>query len=144
MLALGGVHDDPEPALSDGRALEVWRRMVAAQGGDPDAALPQAPHTEVVQAPRDGFLVRLDALAVGTAAWRLGAGRARKEDRVDPAAGVVLGAALGERVHAGQPLAVLHASSEQRLAEGRAALDGAYDIADTPVAAQPLVLERVA
>jgi thymidine phosphorylase len=102
MLALGGVHDDPEPALADGRALEVWRRMVAAQGGDPDAPLPQAPLTEVVEAPRDGWLVRLDALAVGTAAWRLGAGRARKEDDVDPGAGLVLGAGLGERVRAGR------------------------------------------
>jgi thymidine phosphorylase len=143
MLALGGVHDDPEPALADGRALEVWRRMVAAQGGDPDAALPQAPLTEVVPAPRDGFLVRLDALAVGTAAWRLGAGRARKEDDVDPAAGVVLGAALGDRVTSGAPLATLHASTAERLAEGRAALEGAYDIADEPAATVPLVLEKV-
>ena len=143
MLALGGVSDDPEPALADGRALEVWRRMVAAQGGDPDAPLPTAPHTAVVEAPRDGWLVRLDALAVGTAAWRLGAGRARKEDAVDPAAGVVLGAALGEQVTAGQPLATLHASSTDRLAQGRAALEGAYEIADAPAASVPLVLEKV-
>ena len=143
MLALGGVEADPAPALADGRALEVWRRMVAAQGGDPDAPLPAAPLTEVVEAPRDGWLVRLDALAVGTAAWRLGAGRARKEDSVDPGAGVVLGAGLGERVVAGQPLATLHASTPERLAEGRAALAGAYDIADAPAATVPLVLEKV-
>jgi thymidine phosphorylase len=143
MLALGGVSDDPEPALSDGRALVVWRRMVAAQDGDPDAPLPQAPLTDVVAAPRDGWLVRLDALAVGTAAWRLGAGRARKEDDVDPGAGVVLGASLGERVTAGTPLATLHASSPERLAEGRAALEGAYDIADDPAATVPLVLSKV-
>ena len=143
MLVLGGVHDDPEPALADGRALEVWRRMVAAQGGDPDAALPQAPLTEVVEVPRDGWLVRLDALAVGTAAWRLGAGRARKEDDVDPGAGLVLGAGLGERVTAGTPLATLHASTPERLAEGRAALDGAYDVGDDPAATVPLVLEKV-
>jgi thymidine phosphorylase len=143
MLGLGGVHDDPEPALVDGRALEVWRRMVAAQGGDPDAALPSAALTEVVAAPRDGWLVRLDALAVGTAAWRLGAGRARKEDDVDPAAGLVLGAGLGERVAAGAPLATLHAASAERLAEGRAALEGAFDIADVPAATVPLVLEKV-
>ncbi|MCW2680246.1 MAG: deoA, partial [Frankiales bacterium] len=102
MLALGGVHEDPAPALTDGRALAVWEQMVRAQGGDPAAALPTAPHSEVVEAPRDGWLSRLDALAVGTAAWRLGAGRARKEDDVDPGAGVVLGAALGERVAKGQ------------------------------------------
>ena len=143
MLALGGVDADPAPALADGRALDVWRRMVAAQGGDPDAPLPAAPRTDVVEAPRNGWLVRLDALAVGTAAWRLGAGRARKEDAVDPGAGVVLGAALGERVTAGSPLATLHASSAQRLAEGRAALEGAYDIADHPAATVPRVLEKV-
>ena len=143
MLALGGSSADPAAALADGRAHDLWRRMVAAQGGDPDAALPTASHTDVVLAPRSGWLSRLDALAVGTAAWRLGAGRARKEDAVDPAAGVVLGAGLGERVEAGQPLLVLHASSAGRLADGRAALVGAYDITDSPVATTPLVLEKV-
>ncbi len=143
MLALGGVHEDPAPALADGRALAVWEQMVRAQGGDPDAPLPTAPHTEVVPAARDGWVGRVDALAVGTAAWRLGAGRARKEDDVDPAAGVVLQAALGERVEQGQPLAVLHAATPARLQEGRAALAGAYDITDEPVATAPLVLEKV-
>lgn len=143
MLALGGVEADPAPALADGRAYDVWRRMVAAQGGDPDAPLPVAPLSAVVEVPRDGFLVRLDALAVGTAAWRLGAGRARKEDAVDAAAGVVLGAGLGEHVRAGAPLATLHASTPERLAQGRAALEGAYDFADSPPATVPLVLEKV-
>ncbi len=143
MLELGGCAEDPEAALHDGRAYAVWRAMVAAQGGDPDAPLPLASHVEVVPAPRDGWLSRLDALAVGTAAWRLGAGRAKKEDAVDPAAGVVLGAALGDRVEAGQQLLTLHASSAARLAEGRAALDGAYDITDIPAATTPLVLEKV-
>jgi thymidine phosphorylase len=143
MLALGGVHDDPAAALDDGRAHDVWRRMVRAQGGDPDAALPSAARTAVVPAERDGWLTRLDALAVGTAAWRLGAGRARKEDAVDAAAGVVLGASLGERVVAGQPIATLHAASDERLEAGRAALTTAYDIADAPAAPQSLVLEKV-
>jgi thymidine phosphorylase len=143
MLALVGIDEDPEPALADGRALEVWRRMVSAQGGDPDAPLPEAELTETVQAERAGYLTRIDALAVGTAAWRLGAGRARKEDAVDPSAGVVLTAGLGDRVEAGAPLAVLHAGSPERLAAGRDALAGAYDIADRPVATAPLVLEKV-
>ncbi len=143
MLALGGAPQDPEPALADGRAFELWRRMVAAQGGDPDAPLPAAVLSDVVEAPRDGYLVRLDALAVGTAAWRLGAGRARKEDVIDPGAGVVLGAGLGEQVRQGQPLATLHAASAERLAEGRAAMTSAYDIADSPAAEVPLVLEKV-
>ena len=143
MLALGGSDADPEPALADGRALEVWSRMIAAQGGDPDAPLPTAAVTDVVVAERSGHVARIDALAVGTAAWRLGAGRARKEDAVDPAAGVVLGAALGERVEAGQVLATLHAASAERLEEGRAALAAAYDLSDEPVATAPLVLEKV-
>ena len=148
MLALGGssedtATDDVRAALVDGRAHDVWRRMVAAQGGDPDAALPSAARTDVVVADRDGFVGALDALAVGTAAWRLGAGRARKEDDVDPAAGVVLQACLGDRVEAGQPLAVLHAATPERLAEGRAAMARAYDITDEPAAPRPLVLERV-
>ena len=143
MLLLAGISDDPEPALGDGRALEVWRRMVAAQGGDPAAALPVAELTEVVEAPRGGFLTAVDALAVGTSAWRLGAGRNRKEDAVDPAAGVVLGAGLGDRVEAGQPLAVLHASSPERLAAGRDALATAWTITDAAADPLPLVLERV-
>ena len=143
MLALGGCSDDPAAALADGRAYDVWRRMVSAQGGDPDAVLPTASRTEAVEAPASGWLSRIDALAVGTAAWRLGAGRARKEDAVDPAAGVVLSVGLGERVEAGQPLLVLHACSAERLADGRAALAGAYDITDSPVATTPLVLEKV-
>ena len=143
MLSLGGCLDDPAPALTDGRAYAVWREMIAAQGGDPDAPLPTAACTEPVLAPRAGYLTQLDALAVGTAAWRLGAGRARKEDDVDPAAGVVLAAGLGERVEAGQVLAVLHAATPQRLAQGRAALVSAYEIADSPVAMTPLVIEKV-
>lgn len=143
MLALGGSGEDPAPALTDGRALGLWRRMVAAQGGDFDAPLPTASHVEVVESPRSGYLVRLDARAVGTAAWRLGAGRARKQDAVDPAAGVVTGVALGDRLEAGQPLLTLHAASSARLAEGRAALEGSYEIADEAGTLAPLVLEKV-
>ncbi|WP_188037418.1 thymidine phosphorylase, partial [Actinotalea sp. JY-7885] len=96
MLASAGRDDvDPADALADGRAMDVWRRMIAAQGGDPDAALPVARETEVVFAPADGVLVELDALAVGVAAWRLGAGRARREDVVQAGAGVELHAKPG-------------------------------------------------
>ena len=143
MLALGGSDADPAAALADGSAHQTWRRMIAAQGGDADAELPTAALTAVVQAPRSGWLSRVDALAVGTAAWRLGAGRARKEDDVDPGAGVVLGASPGEQVCAGQPLAVLHAATQGRLDEGRAALASAFEIADAAGASTPLVLEKV-
>ena len=143
MLALGGAPQDPAAALEDGRAFAVWERMVAAQGGDPHAALPRAALTAVVTSPRDGFVVGVDALAVGTGAWRLGAGRTRKEDDVDPGAGVVLAVGLGDRVAAGQLLATLHASTAERLSSGRAALEQAFEMADVPVASPPLVLSKV-
>ena len=143
MLALGGAPQDPAAALEDGRALAVWERMVAAQGGDPHAALPRATLTAVVTSPREGFLVGVDALAVGTGAWRLGAGRTRKEDDVDPGAGVVLAVSLGDRVAAGQVLATLHASTAERLSSGRAAMEQAFEMADLPVASPPLVLSKV-
>ena len=89
MLAAAGRDDvDPADKLKDGSAMDAWRRMIAAQGGDPDAELPWARETHVVQAPADGVLTSLDAYAVGVAAWRLGAGRARKEDPVQAGAGV--------------------------------------------------------
>ena len=143
MLALGGAPQDPAAALQDGRAFAVWQQMVVAQGGDPHAALPRAALTAVVTSPREGFVVGVDALAVGTGAWRLGAGRTRKEDDVDPGAGVVLAVGLGDRVAAGQVLATLHASTAERLSSGRAALEQAFEMADLPVASPPLVLSKV-
>ncbi len=98
MLALAGLSDvDPAKALADGRAMDVWRRMITAQGGDPSAALPEAPEKHVVTASADGVVTRMDAYAVGVAAWRLGAGRARKEDPVSASAGVVMMRNLGIR-----------------------------------------------
>jgi thymidine phosphorylase len=134
MLAGAGLDDvDPADALRDGRAMDVWRRMISAQGGDPDAPLPVAAEQHVVTAPSSGVLTRLDALAVGVAAWRLGAGRARKEDPVSAGAGVVLHAQVGERVEEGQPLLELHADDPARFDRALAALEGGYDIgADAP------------
>src|SRR5690242_12369608 len=115
MLAAVGRDDvDPAEALKDGRAMDVWRRMIAAQGGNPDAPLPAAREQQAVPAPADGVLVRLDALAVGVAAWRLGAGRARKEDPVQAAAGVELHAKPGAFVRAGEPLLTLHTDEPER------------------------------
>ncbi|RJF43196.1 thymidine phosphorylase [Actinomyces sp. 2119] len=102
-------------ALTGGRAMDVWRHMVRRQGGDPDAPLPRAPHTQVVPAPASGVLTRLDALAVGVAAWRLGAGRARKEDSVQAVAGVRLHAKPGDVVNRGQPLLSLHTATPGRV-----------------------------
>ncbi len=143
MLALAGIDTDPAAALADGRALDRYRRMIAAQGGDPDAALPRAGFTEAVLAPASGWLRRLDARAVGVAAWRLGAGRARKEDRVSAAAGLFCLAKPGERVEAGQPVIELRADDESRFARAHAALAGAIEIGPEPPAASQLVIERI-
>ncbi|SDX50485.1 thymidine phosphorylase [Modestobacter sp. DSM 44400] len=143
MLAGAGREDvDPADALADGRAMDVWRRMIAAQGGDPDAALPQPAERHVVTAPASGTLTRLDAYALGVAAWRLGAGRARKEDPVSAAAGVVWTAGVGEQVTAGQPLLELQTDDAGRIPRALEALEGAIgvDTGDTPL---PLVLDRI-
>ena len=128
MLALAGLDADPAAAIADGRALAAYRAMVRAQGGDPDAPLPRAAFTQVLPAPADGWLTGLDALAVGTAAWRLGAGRARKEDAVSAAAGVICLAKPGEAVQAGQPLLELRADEQERFGPALAALQGAITI----------------
>jgi thymidine phosphorylase len=142
MLGAVRIDVDPADALRDGRAMDVWRRMIAAQGGDPSAPLPVARETDVVTAPRDGVLTRMDALAVGTAAWRLGAGRARKEDAVDFGAGVVLHAKPGDEVRAGQPLLELHSDDPSRFARAVEALDGGIEIG-TSYTHRPLVLDRL-
>jgi thymidine phosphorylase len=147
MLAgAGRTDEDPAEALRDGRAMDIWRRMIAAQGGDPDAELPVAQERHEVTAERDGVLGRLDALAVGVAAWRLGAGRARKEDPVQAGAGVEMHAKPGDRVRAGQPLLTLHTDTPERFARAEEILQDSYDIVDDVAEASThdLVLDRVA
>lgn len=146
MLDAAGLKDaDPAKALADGSAMDAWRRMIAAQGGDPDAALPTARETHVVTAPSSGVLTRLDAMGVGLAAWRLGAGRSRKEDPVQAAAGIELHAKPGDEVTAGQPLLTLHTDTPERFAYALESVEGAYDIAapGTEFSAGPIVLERI-
>jgi thymidine phosphorylase len=143
MLALAGLDADPAAALTDGRALERYRMMVAAQGGDPDTALPRASFTQVITAVESGWLRGLDARAVGVAAWRLGAGRARKEDPVSASAGVLCLAKPGERVEAGQAVLELRADEEFRFARAREALAGAVQIGPEPPEAAPLVIEHI-
>ncbi|MEU4827570.1 thymidine phosphorylase [Actinomadura sp. NPDC023710] len=146
MLAAAGISGrDPADALKDGSAMDAWRRMITAQGGDPDAPLPAARETHVVTAPSSGVLTRLDAYGVGVAAWRLGAGRARKEDSVSFGAGVICHAKPGDAVEAGRPLLTLHADDEARFGRALEALDGAFDIeAGGTVPALPLVIDRIA
>lgn len=145
LAAAGRPVDDVEAALRDGRAMDAWKRMIAAQGGDPDATLPVARETSQVLAEADGVLAELDAYAVGIAAWRLGAGRARKEDPVQAGAGVELHAKPGDVVRAGQPLMTLHTDTPERFGRAIEALGGAVVVAPagTAVPVRPLVIDRI-
>ena len=147
MLALAGQPDaDVEAALKNGQAMDTWRAMISAQGGDPDAPLPEPRESQVVAAERDGVLVAQEALPFGVAAWRLGAGRARKEDPVDHSAGIDLHVKPGDAVTKGQPLFTMHTSDAARFARATEALQGAYRIGDEgePVGnGGPLIAGRV-
>lgn len=146
MLDAAGRPDaDPAKALADGSAMDSWRAMIAAQGGDVDAVLPVAREHEVVVAERDGVVRTLDAYAVGVAAWRLGAGRARKEDPVQAGAGVELHVRPGDPVRAGQPILTLHTDTPERFERAREALTGGIVVEPgTGAAPGPLVLDRIA
>jgi thymidine phosphorylase len=144
MLTAAGLPDaDPAQALKDGRAMDAWRAMIRAQGGDPDAPLPEAAETDVVRAERDGVVAAVGAYPIGLAAWRLGAGRARKEDPVSAAAGVVLTVRPGDRVRTGDVLFELRADDPARFAAARAAAADAVVIADAAAEPTPLLLDRV-
>lgn len=148
MLRLAGLEGrpgaDPEAALDDGRALATWRRMVAAQGGDPDAPLPEGRELAVLRSPAAGVVTRLDARAVGVAAWRLGAGRSRPGEAVSATAGVCCVARPGEEVAAGDPVLRLVGDDPGRLDAALAALDGAWEVGPEAPPAAPVVLEALA
>ncbi len=144
MLAAAGKDDvDPADVLASGAAMDVWKRMISAQGGDPDAALPAPKETHVISAPESGTLTRLDALSVGVAAWRLGAGRSRPGEQVQAAAGVLMHAKPGDEVTAGQPLLTLQTDTPERFERAVAALDGGYDIGAGPADAPSVVIDRI-
>ena len=145
MLRLAGVGDvDVAAALADGRAMDKWRQMVAAQGGNPDAPLPVARESHVVTASASGVLTQLEALAVGVASWRLGAGRERKEDAVQLGAGITLHAQQGQRVTAGQPLMTLFTDEPARFERALASLEGGITIdAAASESQKTIVLDRV-
>jgi thymidine phosphorylase len=146
LAAAGRDGEDVAAALTDGRAMDVWRRMISAQGGDPDADLPVAKHTEEVLAPADGVLTQLDAYAVGVAAWRLGAGRARKEDPVQAGAGVELHVKPGAVVRGGEKLMTLHTDTPEKFERAKEALEGGFTLA--PEGSRPdllpLLIDRIA
>ncbi|MBM7492416.1 thymidine phosphorylase [Micromonospora luteifusca] len=144
MLDAAGLPDaDPAAALRDGRAMDSWRAMIRAQGGDPDAPMPAAAEVEVVRAEQDGHVAAVDAYAMGVAAWRLGAGRARKEDPVSVPAGVVLHKRPGDAVRAGDPLYELRAEDATRIPAALAEAANAVRITSTAPVSTPLVIERI-
>ena len=141
--AAGRGGEDVRAALQDGRALDVWKRMIRAQGGDPDAPLPVAKEREQVVAERDGFLTTMDAYAVGVAAWRLGAGRARKEDPVQAGAGVEIHCKPGDQVRKGDPVLTLHTDTPERFGRAKDALSGGIEIGDAAPEKTSIVLDRI-
>ena len=144
MLRLAGKSDvDVAAALNDGRAMDVFTAMIEAQHGDLSVPLPVAKHSHQVLASASGVLSELDALAVGTASWRLGAGRARKEDPVQFGAGIELHAKRGDTVSAGQPLMTLHTDEPERFDRALAALEGGFKIEANAGPAVALILDRI-
>lgn len=144
MLTAAGQPDaDIDQALKDGRAMDVWRKMIQAQGGDPDAPMPVSKHTHDVVAQSDGVLSTLDALAVGVASWRLGAGRAFKEEPIQAAAGIELYAKPGDTVKKGQKLMTLHTDDESRIERALESLEGGVVIGGELNAPQSVILDRI-
>ena len=144
MLDLAGIDDrDPADTLRDGTAMDRFRRLVAAQGGDLSVPLPIGAHTETVTADRSGTMGDIDAMAVGVAAWRLGAGRSRPGERVQPGAGIRIHRRPGEPVVAGEPLFTLYTDTPERFGPALAELDGGFGVGDTPPVWRPLIIDRI-
>ncbi len=145
MLRLSGKTDvDVAAALNDGRAMDKWNEMIKAQHGDPTAKLQVAKHEHTILAESSGYVNELDALAVGTASWRLGAGRARKEDPVQFGAGIILHAKRGEKIEKGAPLLTLYTDEEERFDRAVEALSGGIKIeSELSTSFTPLILDRI-
>jgi thymidine phosphorylase len=147
MLDLVGIKDaDPAAALKNGKAMDVWRAMISSQGGDPDAKLPVAKENTVVRAEKDGTLLSMDAMKVGMAAWRLGAGRSRQGETVQAGAGIEIHAKPGELVKAGSPLYTLHSDVGATFARAVESLQDSVEIGEMPsggIDRLPLVIERI-
>lgn len=144
MLIQAGVTGvDPSENLRNGKAMDKWRQMISAQGGNPDAELPKAKHSHQIVATESGYVSRLDALEVGVASWRLGAGRERKEDAVQFGAGIELNAQIGSKIEAGQPLMTLFTDTEEKFERAIELASGAVEISNSSVAQRKLILGRI-
>lgn len=141
MLRLSGVDADPRENLANGKALDKWREMISAQGGDPEAPMAKAKHVEKIHADSDGFL-NLDALGVGMASWRLGAGREKQGDGVQSAAGVVLHKTQGEKVSSGDLLAELHTDTEEKIQGAKQDMAKATKI-ESESSRMPIILKEL-
>lgn len=143
LVAAGQTDVDPAENLKNGKAMDVWNKMIRAQDGDPEAELPVAKHSHQVLAESDGYISELDALGVGVASWRLGAGRARKEDPVQAGAGIYINAHYGDQVSAGDPIMTLYTDDEYRLERALESLNGKYAISTEPVERGSVILDRI-
>lgn len=144
MLELSGVTGvDPRENLANGKAMDVFKQMISAQSGDLSVPLPKAKNSHQILATESGYLSELDALAVGIASWRLGAGRERKEDPVQFGAGIELHAQLGDQVEKGAPLMTLFTDSEEKFSRAQEALSGAWKISSTDVAPRKIILDKI-
>jgi len=143
MLHLANIAADPADVLASGQALDVFKQMIVAQGGDLGVPLPVAAHTRTIEAAADGYITRLDCLAAGVAAWRLGAGRTHQDDPVDAAAGLLCLKKPGESVAAGEPVIELHTNDPDRFDGAISALEGAIEVGLEPLEPLPLVVETI-
>lgn len=143
MLQLAGINKDPATGLKDGTALQVWKKMIVAQGGNPDIEIPVAKQKENIVATQSGYITDLDAYAIGLSAWRLGAGRAKKEDAVSKTAGIICLAKEGDYVEKDQPVLELHIDDSSRLPLAKEALKNAFTIGAEPREKRKIVLERI-
>lgn len=143
MLQLAGINKDPATGLKDGTALQVWKKMIIAQGGNPDIEIPVAKKKENVVATQSGYITDLDAYAIGLSAWRLGAGRAKKEDAVSKTAGIICLAKEGDYVEKDQPVLELHIDDASRLPLAKEALKNAFTIGAEPKEKRKIILERI-
>jgi len=145
MLELAGIDDrDPAQTLRDGTAMDRFRQLIAAQGGDLSVPLPIGAHSETVTASRGGTMGDIDAMAIGLAAWRLGAGRSRPGEQVQPGAGIRIHRRPGEPVAAGEPLFTLYTDTPERFGTAMAELDGGWSVGDKPPVSRPLIIDRIA
>ena len=142
MLSAVNIDVDPAKVLASGKAMDVWNSMIAAQGGDIHAPLPVAPHQEVVRASADGTITSMDALAVGLAAWRLGAGRSRQGEIVQASAGVEIAVKPGDSVKAGDVVYTLHTETPERFGFALSALENSFTI-NQPTNLLPLIVDRI-